>query len=61
MLSKHRSDGTDPTAANSHLIAAAPLMYEALANLENDDAERMPDTAWQLVQNALKAARGEIE
>lgn len=46
--------------ADAHLIAAAPIMYEALANLENDDAERMPDTAWKLVQDALKAARGEI-
>lgn len=46
--------------ANAHLIAAAPLMYEALANLENDDGKNMPDTAWQLIQDALKAARGEV-
>jgi hypothetical protein len=51
----------DEHSANANLIAAAPLMYEALANLENDDAERMPASAWKLVQDALKAARGEME
>lgn len=44
--------------ANAHLIAAAPDMYEALANLENDD-EHMPPSAWKLVQDALAKARGE--
>lgn len=44
---------------DARLIAAAPLMYEALANLENDDGKNMPDTAWKLVQDALSAARGE--
>lgn len=29
-LNAHRKNGTDPSAANAHLIAAAPEMYEAL-------------------------------
>lgn len=42
-----------------HLIAAAPLMLEALENLENDDGSTMPESAWRLVQQAIAAARGE--
>lgn len=42
---------------DARLIAAAPLMYEALANLENDDGS-IPAHAWQLVQAALDAAGG---
>ncbi len=56
--SKHRADGTDPFEANARLISAAPDMYEALANLENDDGRCMPASAWELVQNALAKARG---
>lgn len=44
--------------ANAHLIAAAPDLYEALDNLENDDGS-IPDHAWKLVQAALAKARGE--
>lgn len=51
----------DERKADAYLLAAAPLMYEALANLENDGGKNMPDTAWQLIQDALKAARGEME
>jgi hypothetical protein len=29
-LNEHRRNGTDPWAANAHLIAAAPSLYEAL-------------------------------
>lgn len=48
----------DPqTMANAELIAAAPAMYEALANLEND-ADQMPAHAWENVQQALAMARG---
>ncbi len=43
-------------AANMRLVCAAPLMFEALANLENDDGT-IPDHAWRLVQNALHAAK----
>lgn len=45
--------------ANARLIAAAPDMFEALANLENDDGKAMPPSAWKLVQDALAKARGE--
>ena len=45
--------------ANAHLIAAAPDLYEALDNLENDDGS-IPDHAWKLVQAALAKARGEV-
>lgn len=48
-----------PIEANAHLIAAAPDMYEALNNLENDDGKAMPPSAWKLVQDALAKARGE--
>ena len=54
-LNEHRRLGTDPTADEARLIAAAPTMYEALANLEND-AGQIPDHAWKLVQDALRAA-----
>ncbi|MGH0003130.1 hypothetical protein ACQU0X_23930 [Pseudovibrio ascidiaceicola] len=33
-------------------------MLEALQNLENDDRKSMPPSAWQLVQEAIKAAGG---
>lgn len=52
-------DDIDVIKANAHLIAAAPDMYEALSNLENDDGKQMPPSAWKLVQDALKKARGE--
>ncbi len=42
-----------------HLIAAAPEMLEALENLENDSGKAMPPSAWKLVQDAIKKARGE--
>jgi hypothetical protein len=51
----------DQGDADAKLIAAAPLMYEALANLENDDGKNMPPSAWKLVQDALQAARGKVE
>lgn len=41
------------------LSAAAPLMLEALENLENDDGSTMPPSAWALVQAAIAQARGE--
>lgn len=43
--------------ANANLIAAAPLMYEALKNIENDD-KHMPASAWELIQLALARAEG---
>ena len=49
----------DKRWANARLIAAAPDMFEALANLENDDGKAMPPSAWKLVQDALAKARGE--
>jgi hypothetical protein len=45
--------------ANARLIAAAPLMLEALENLENDDGTTMPASAWTLVLDAIEAATGE--
>lgn len=47
-------DGNE-TVANARLISAAPRMYEALENLENDDGA-IPEHAWQLVKAALDAA-----
>ncbi|KZL17625.1 hypothetical protein PsAD2_02961 [Pseudovibrio axinellae] len=34
------------------------ILLEALENLENDDRQQMPPSAWQLVQEAIKAAGG---
>lgn len=45
---------------NEDLVAAAPAMYEALANLENDD-NSIPAHAWKLVQDALALTRGETK
>jgi len=45
--------------SNTRLIAAAPLMLEALQNLENDDGTTMPASAWNLVLDAIEAATGE--
>jgi hypothetical protein len=39
-------------------VKAVPLMYEALADLENDGGA-IPDEIWNLVQAALAAAGGE--
>lgn len=50
-------DMTEEAVANAKLIAAAPQMLEALQNLEND-ANQMPDTAWQLVKDAINSAVG---
>lgn len=47
-----------PEEYDANLIAAAPDLYEALDNLENDDGS-IPDHAWKLVQAALAKARGE--
>lgn len=35
------------------LASIAGEMARALGNLENDDGQRMPPSAWQLVQSAL--------
>ena len=43
--------------ANASLIAAAPDMLEALENIENDDMH-MPATAWRMIQNAIRKAKG---
>lgn len=46
------------TVANANLIAAAPMLYEALSNIENDDG-RIPKAIWDMRNAALAAARGE--
>ena len=57
-LKNLRYPGYSPCEFCLNLLKAAPLMYEALANLENDDAS-IPEHAWKLVQAALDAAGGE--
>lgn len=42
---------------DAKLIEAAPLMLEALENLENDD-ESIPAHAWAMIQDAIRAAKG---
>lgn len=46
--------------ANALLISAAPDLLEALKNLENDDGQ-IPDHAWTLCQDAIRAAEGEMK
>jgi hypothetical protein len=46
------------TIDDAMLIAAAPDMLEALENLENDDGTMMPASAWKLVKDAIKKAKG---
>lgn len=43
---------------DAYLIAAAPELYVALANIENDDG-RIPKTIWAMRNAALAKARGE--
>ena len=43
--------------ADAWKAAAAPEMYEALKNLENDNSQ-IPEHAWQMVQDAIKKAEG---
>ena len=45
--------------ANAQLIAAAPALYEALINIENDDG-RIPDTIWKMRNDALALAGAEL-
>lgn len=46
-----------PTAkAHADLICAAPDMFEALINLENDNLA-IPRHAWDMVQKAIKKAK----
>jgi hypothetical protein len=42
---------------NRQIIAAAPDLLEACENLENDNGS-IPDHAWEMIQNAIKKARG---
>ena len=44
--------------ANAQLISAAPDLFEALINIENDD-NRIPETIWEMRNKALNKALGE--
>ena len=44
--------------ANARLISAAPDLFEALINIENDD-NRIPATIWEMRNKALDKALGE--
>jgi hypothetical protein len=46
-----------PTIAYRNLISAAPDMYEALKNIEND-SNYIPETIWNMIQNAIRKAEG---
>ena len=56
-LSDWGPHGIEQTTANADLIAAAPAMYEALQNLENDDGS-IPAHAWHMVCAAIAKAEG---
>ena len=44
--------------ANAKLISAAPDLFDALINIENDD-NRIPATIWEMRNKALNKALGE--
>ena len=44
--------------ANAKLISAAPDLFEALINIENDD-NRIPSTIWEMRNKAINKALGE--
>ena len=44
--------------ANAQLISAAPDLFEALLNIENDD-NKIPATIWEMRNKALNKALGE--
>lgn len=46
--------------ANAALIAAAPDLLEALQNIENDDGN-IPGTIWDMRNNAIARATGNID
>jgi len=41
------------------LIAAAPDLLAAAENLENDSGKMMPESAWNLLQDAIEKAGGQ--
>ena len=43
---------------NAQLISAAPDLFEALINIENDD-NKIPATIWEMRNKALNKALGE--
>ena len=44
--------------ANAKLISAAPDLFEALINIENDD-NRIPSTIWEMRNKAINKALGD--
>ena len=52
------TENEEERVANAQLISAAPEMYEALENIEND-ANQVPKHVWGMITKALKKARGE--
>lgn len=51
-------DAVIPESFDLAMVRASKLMLEALQNLEND-ARQIPDHAWKLCQEAVRAAGGE--
>jgi len=59
-ISKRLIAAAKEGVATDDMINAAPDMYQALKNLENDDGKRMPRTAWELVCRAIGRAEGRL-
>lgn len=56
--SEQKAPYDEELRANAHLIAEAPVMYDMLATIENDDG-KIPDWLWSRIQDTLARARGE--
>lgn len=60
MRSLEINEAQIPDYFDRALREAAPLMLEALKNLENDSGQ-IPDHAWDLCQKAIAAAGGDTK
>ena len=55
---EHDSDKPSQVEADVAVFSAAPELFAACKNLENDDGS-IPEHAWLLVQSAIASAKGE--
>lgn len=56
---EYDADNSFELEANAYLIHAAPEMLQALLSIENDDGT-IPESIWELRNNAIAKALGEL-